>query len=147
MSPTAASLRCSGPGWCQAPDMSCGQRRVAREQVVRLNPTRPVPGTGQGDERRGRLGNGEDDLAELLARLEALVRFADRLERIDPVDLRLRAPGTHELVRSLEVRARAHRRADDRELLPPHAVQLRGRVRAARRTADGDPAAGRGDCE
>ena len=37
---------------------------------------------------------------------------------------------------------RAHRRAVDRQLLPPDAVQVRRRVRPARRAADDDPAAG-----
>ena len=51
-------------------------------------------------------------------------------------------PRAHELVRAEEVVARAHRRAVDRQLLPPEAMQLRRRVRAARGAADRHPAAG-----
>ena len=40
-----------------------------------------------------------------------------------------------------EVGPRRHRRAEDRQLLPPDAVQLRRRVRPARRAADRDPPA------
>ena len=62
--------------------------------------------------------------------LEALMRRADLGEREDGVDHRLRAARGDEVVDGLEVLVRAHRRAVDRQLLPPHAVQVRGRIRA-----------------
>ena len=46
--------------------------------------------------------------------------------------------GGDQVVGALEVVGRAHRRAEDRELLPPHAVQCRGRVRPGRGAADDD---------
>src|SRR5262245_20761396 len=81
----------------------------------------------------------EDDLAELLARLEPLVGGADLIQRQYRVDDRQRAAARHELVGPREVLAGAHRRTEDRELLPPDPVQRRGRVRSGRRAADGDP--------
>ena len=45
-----------------------------------------------------------------------------------------------EVVRTEEVVARAHRRAVDRQLLPPEPMERSRRVRAARRTADGHTA-------
>src|SRR5438552_2425670 len=83
----------------------------------------------------------EDDLAELLARLEPLVRGARLGEREDGVHHRPGTAALDELVGALEVGARAHRRAEDRELLPPDAVERRRRVRAARGPAHGDAAA------
>ena len=87
-------------------------------------------------------GMREHDLPELLARLQPLVRGAGLGEREDRVDHRLRAPARDQLVGALEVGARAHRRAEHVELLPPDAVERRRRVRAARRAADDDPPAG-----
>ncbi len=54
---------------------------------------------------------------------------------------------TDELVGALEVRLRAHRRAEDRQLLPPDAVERRGRVRPARRAADAIRPSGARDVE
>src|SRR5262249_34971427 len=81
----------------------------------------------------------EDDLAELLARLEPLVGGADLLPRQYRLDDRQRAAAGHELVGASEILAGAHRGTEDRELLPPDPMQRRGRVRAGRRAADGDP--------
>ena len=53
-----------------------------------------------------------------------------------------RAARPHELVGAEEVLARSHRRAVDRQLLPPEPVQLGGRVRAAGGAADDDAPAG-----
>src|SRR5207244_2733411 len=86
-------------------------------------------------------------LAELLARLHPLVGGADLLEWEDLVDDRARAAARDQLVRAGEVLGRSHRRAEDRELLPPHAVQLRRRVRARRRAADRYATLVRGEVE
>src|SRR5436305_14446471 len=73
--------------------------------------------------------DGEDDLAELLAGLEPLVRRADLLERQHGVDDRKRAAACDELVGAGEVLSGTHRGAKDRELLPPDPVQRSRRVR------------------
>ena len=65
-------------------------------------------------------------------------------ERKDRVDDDLRAAARDELVDGLEVLLRPHRGAEDRELLPPDAMERRRRVRARCRAADDDPAALRG---
>src|SRR5205085_7414781 len=82
----------------------------------------------------------EDDLAQLLAGLEPLVRGADLLEREYRVDHGARAATRNELVGACEILARSHRGAEDRELLPPDAVQCCRRVRPARRALHGPPA-------
>src|SRR2546421_7680037 len=82
----------------------------------------------------------EDDLAELLARLEPLVRGADLFERQHRVDDRQRAAARDELVRAREVLAGSHRGAEDRELLPPDPVQRRRRGPPRRGAPDGGPA-------
>ena len=51
------------------------------------------------------------------------------------------APAGHEVVGALEVGARAHRRAEYVELLPPQAVQRRRGIRAGGRPADDDTSA------
>src|SRR6185437_1948889 len=88
-----------------------------------------------------------DDLAELLAAFEPLVRGAYLLEREHHVDHRARAAACNELVGACEILPRSHRGAEDRELLPPDAVQRCGRVGPTRRAAHGDSAAGRRDLE
>src|ERR671930_1332429 len=80
--------------------------------------------------------DGEDDLAELLACLHALVRGTGLGEREDGVYNRAGAAARDELVSALEILFRAHRRAVDRQLFPPEAVERRRRVRPARRAAD-----------
>src|ERR1700704_1642698 len=70
----------------------------------------------------------EHDLAELLTGLEALVGRTDLGQRHDLVDDRARAPARDQLVGALKVGLRAHRRAENRQLLPPDAVQRSGRV-------------------
>src|SRR2546430_8422837 len=85
----------------------------------------------------------EDDLAELLACFEPLVRCADLLERQHRVDDGHRAAARHQLVGAGEVLAGAHRGAEDRELLPPDPVQRRRRVRARGRAAYRDARARR----
>src|SRR5581483_6764724 len=98
-----------------------------------------------GDDRSG--GAAQHDLPERRPRLEPLVRDPDVGERKHLVDDGSRTPLRDELVGALEVGARAHRRAEHGELLPPDPVERGGRVRAARRTAHRDPAFARGDVE
>ena len=90
------------------------------------------------------LGNRQHDLAELLAGLHPLVRGARLGEREHGVDDRLRAAALDQLVGRLEVLARAHRRAVDRQLLPPDPVQARpagsGRWSRRRRRSGRSPA-------
>src|SRR5215204_4985857 len=76
----------------------------------------------------------------MLACLHALVGGARLGERVDGVHHRLRLAALDELEGALEVLLRAHRRAEDRQLLPPDAVERGLRVRPARRPADRDPA-------
>src|SRR5437763_9148867 len=78
----------------------------------------------------------EDDLAELLARLEPLVRGADLFQWQYRVDDRQCAAARNELVGAREVLAGSHRGAEGGELLPPDPVQCRRRVGPAPRPAD-----------
>ena len=71
-------------------------------------------------------------------RLEALVGGARLAQREDRVDHGLRPTGDDEVEGGFEIGARAHRRAVDRQLLPPDPVQARGRVRPGGRAADAD---------
>src|ERR671919_2524387 len=82
------------------------------------------------------VGDGEDDLAKLASLLEVLVRLRGALEGEDSVDDRLRLAPRDQLVGALEILAGPHRRAVDRELLPPDPVELSRRVGPARRAAD-----------
>jgi len=66
------------------------------------------------------------------------VRGSGLRQRVDPVDVHLRAAAADEVVGAEEVVARPHRRAVDDELLPPEAVQRGRRVGAARRATDDD---------
>ena len=84
-------------------------------------------------------GHDQHDLPELLSGLEPLVGGGDLGERVGPVDVHARAARADEVVRAEEVLARAHRRAQHVQLLPPEAMELRGRVRPAGRAADDDP--------
>src|ERR671935_3304682 len=72
--------------------------------------------------------DGEDDLAELLACLHALVRGTGLGEREDGVYNRAGEAARDELVSALEILFRAHRRAVDRQLFPPEAVERRRRI-------------------
>ncbi len=82
----------------------------------------------------------QHDLAELLARLQPLVGGRGVGEREHAVDDRPCLPGRDQVVGAPEVVGRAHRRAEDRELLPPDAVQGGRRVRPGRRAAHDDAA-------
>ena len=100
---------------------------------------RRLPARGRApDPPLGLLRYPEDDLAELAAGLQVLVRRGGLREREDAVDDRLGAAARDEVVDGPEVLLRPHRRADDGELLPPDAVEVGRRVRAARGAADGD---------
>src|SRR6188474_1457789 len=70
--------------------------------------------------------NREHDLAELLAAFQPLVRRPRLREREHRVDVHTRAPAADEVVGAEKVLAGAHRRAVDRQLLPPEAMQLCG---------------------
>src|ERR671935_2321325 len=90
---------------------------------------------------RGALArNPQDDLAELFARLEPLVRSGGVCEREYVVDDRADAAGGDQLVHRFEVLARAHRRAVHGQLLPPNPVELGRRVRSGGRAAYRDAA-------
>src|SRR3954451_21022153 len=86
------------------------------------------PAAGHRSPLSGSAGDAQDDLAQLLAALEPLVRPARLREREDLVDNGPRLAGGDEVVGALEVAACAHRRPVDRELLPPDPVQRRRRV-------------------
>ncbi len=80
----------------------------------------------------------KDDLAELRAGLESLVcprRVGEgkHAVHVDPGSAR-----PDELVRALEVRGQAHRRAVDDELLPPQSIEARRWAVPRRRPADDD---------
>src|ERR671915_921222 len=90
------------------------------------------------------LRNAEHYLAELLAALHALVGRCRLGKREDLVDDRLHLAGLDEVEHALEVRLRAHRRAEHRKLLPPDAMQRCRRVRTAGRAAHDDPPGVRG---
>ena len=114
-SPTrAASTGC----WC----LRASSTRGFAASTARASCLSPPPAD--------RCSHREHDLAELLAGLEPRVRRTDLRERQHLVHHRARAPARDEVVGALEVGLRAHRRAEDRQLLPPDAVQRRGRVRA-----------------
>ena len=86
-------------------------------------------------------GSDEDDLPELLARLEPLVRGAGLREREHRVDVDPRSSRADEVVGAEEVLRVPIVEPSTVELLPPEPVQLRRRVRPARRAADDDAAA------
>ena len=90
----------------------------------------------------------QNDLAELLRRTPG-ARARPRLSPSGNTEsiTGFTRPDDDEVEHGLEVVVRAHRRAVDRQLLPPHAVQVRGRVRARRRAAHADPAGGPRDRE
>src|SRR4051812_13033146 len=83
-------------------------------------------------------GDTEHDLAELLACFETLVRCGSFGERQHLVDDRNGTTRLDELVDGFEVPRRAHRRTEDRQLLPPDAMEIRRRVRSGRGAADAD---------
>ena len=68
------------------------------------------------------------------------MRCARLAEREDAVDDRPYLAGGDQVIGAFEVVRRSHRRAENRALLPPDAVQGRRRIRAGGRAADHDAA-------